>query len=377
MNPELIDEALVAVNAAAACARLYGGDHPAIDMHAKRATEAIASAASEGALRVVFLESKVVCGSASLPSGKALREGVFSMLGRELPDCIEFRKGVDETAIRALIDTLESGDTSRLGASTRMCWVDREPGDPNANEPVTIGDPDFLSYELRSLWDQTATRGQAPVESVEALAADVVAAVAAGSATVLPMANLKDHDEYTYCHAINVGVMSSALASAVGLSKQRVFDITCGALLHDVGKSAISLEIINKRGQLSEAERARMNDHPAEGAAILAASPGLAPVVVSIAYEHHLKLDGGGYPSVPKGWKVALASQIVHIADVFDALRTHRPYRRALPMDKTLEILGEEAGVAFDSDLYRVFVDHVLRMTPTVDDEGELGALAA
>ncbi len=367
MPADTIDSALVAINAAWACKRLYGDGRPAIEMHARRAAEALAAQGLP--CRVVFLENKVVCDGVSLPSGKALCEGAFARLGRGLPDCLELRQGISPDSILRLIAALESGRWGDDIEGLRLCWVDRAPDAlAPGEELITIGDPAFLSHELRTLWDQTAVKGEAPVKSVEALAGDVVTAVSAGSATVLPMANLKNHDEYTYVHAINVGVMSSALARAVGLSQDRVFDITCAALLHDVGKSTISLEIINKTGKLNDIERARMNDHPAEGAALLAASPGLAPVAVSVAYEHHMTLDGGGYPKAPKGWKVALASQVVHIADVFDALRTHRSYRKAMPLDKAIEILDAESGVAYDADLYRVFVDHVLNATPRAID---------
>lgn len=365
MSVELIDEALVAVNAAFACRRLYGEEHPAIDMHATRAAELIIRAlGARPMIRVVFLEGKVVCEDASLPSGKAIAAGAFARLGRELPDCLDLDPAINAHAVGALIDTLGGGSPPASLPGIRFRWLNHGGDDFEPDAPIIIADARFMSHELRTAWDQTVLRGQAPVKAIEALAGDVVAAVAAGSATVLPMAALKGHDEYTYVHAINVGVMSSALARAVGLSAERVFHITCAALLHDVGKGAIPLEIINKQGALDDSERARMNEHPAEGAAILAASPGLSPVAVSVAYEHHMKLDGGGYPKPPRGWRVGLASQVVHIADVFDALRTHRPYREALPMEKTLEILGQESGVAFDAELYRVFVEHVLRATP-------------
>ncbi|MFI4897414.1 MAG: HD-GYP domain-containing protein, partial [Phycisphaerales bacterium JB059] len=361
----LIDEALVAVNAAFACRRLYGEEHPAISMHARRAAELIARAVGARPLiRVVLLEGKVVCEGGSLPSSDALASGAFARLGRDLPDCLDLDATVTGTSILGLIETLGGGAAPSPLPGVRFRWLNHDGDDAEPDAPVVIADARFMSHELRTAWDQTVLRGQAPVKAIEALAGDVVAAVSAGSATVLPMADLKGHDEYTYVHAINVGVMSSALARAVGLSPERVFHITCAALLHDVGKGAIPLEIVNKKGPLDEQERARMNDHPAEGAAILAASPGLSPVAVSVAYEHHMKLDGGGYPTPPRGWRVGLASQVVHIADVFDALRTHRPYREALPMQRTLEILGEESGVAFDAELYRVFVEHVLRVTP-------------
>ncbi len=362
MSIDTINGALVAINAATACRRLYGGEHPAIDMHTQRAADALSGLAWTGVpRRVVFLESKVVCDGASLPSGKALRDGAFTRLGSGLPDCLELRDGINAESISRLIDTLETGRLAGEMRGIRLCWVDQEPDAEDLdNALISIGDPTFLSHELRTAWDQTALKGKAPVASIEALAGDVIAAISAGSATVLPMANLKSHDEYTYVHAINVGVMSSALARAVGLSPDRVFDITCAALLHDVGKSAIPLDILNKTGKLTDSERLRMNDHPAEGAAILAASPGLSPIVVSVAYEHHMKLDGGGYPNPPRGWKVSLAGQVVHIADVFDALRTHRPYRKAMSQEKALAILGEESGVAFDAELFRIFVDHVL-----------------
>ena len=102
-----------------------------------------------------------------------------------------------------------------------------------------------------------------------------------------------------------------------------------------------------------------MQMHPVEGARLLLNTPGVLELFPIVAYEHHVFADGSGYPKVPKGWKLNLASRIVQVADVFDALRTHRPYRRGMPVPKIVEIMQGDVGPRFDADLIDVFFQQI------------------
>ena len=92
---------------------------------------------------------------------------------------------------------------------------------------------------------------------------------------------------------------------------------------------------------------------------MLLATPQVPELSVVVAYEHHIRADGSGYPKVPKGWKLNLASRIVQVADVFDALRTNRPYRKALPLPKIIDIMKKDVGTFFDADLLDLFFEYV------------------
>jgi putative two-component system response regulator len=126
-------------------------------------------------------------------------------------------------------------------------------------------------------------------------------------------------------------------------------------LLHDVGKIRIPLEVLTKPGKLTDAERQLMNRHPADGARIIFHSDDDLDLAAVVAYEHHIMLDGGGYPRMHYGRACALASRLVHVCDVYDALRTKRPYRDAWASEKVVAYLVERAGTEFDPDLVNAF----------------------
>jgi putative two-component system response regulator len=127
-------------------------------------------------------------------------------------------------------------------------------------------------------------------------------------------------------------------------------------LLHDIGKIRIPLEVLTKPGRLTDDERLVMNQHPVDGARIILQSEEELELAATVAYEHHVMLDGGGYPSMHYGRSCTLASRLVHVCDVFDALSTKRPYRDAWPSDKTVAYLQERAGSEFDPDLVVEFI---------------------
>jgi putative two-component system response regulator len=127
-------------------------------------------------------------------------------------------------------------------------------------------------------------------------------------------------------------------------------------LLHDIGKIRIPLEVLTKPGKLSDAERLTINRHPSDGARIIMQSDDELDLAAVVAYEHHVMLNGGGYPAMHYGRACALASRLVHVCDVYDALRTRRPYRDAWESERVIAYLSERAGAEFDPDLVTAFI---------------------
>src|SRR5581483_8706154 len=192
--------------------------------------------------------------------------------------------------------------------------------------------------QLKRIWGQLQN-GQPPRNHLADLVESIRLTVAVGEDVCRQLAELKNHDEYTFVHTVNVGILSAALGEAAGMSEEQIFQLTVAALLHDVGKQRTPLEILNKTGKLEEIERKRMERHTVEGAAILLSRKGVPDVAPIVAFEHHANLDGTGYPNLGRLARPHLASQIVHVADVFDALRTNRPYRAAMEPAKARAIL--------------------------------------
>jgi len=172
----------------------------------------------------------------------------------------------------------------------------------------------------------------------------------------IPLVRLKEFDQYTTTHALNVSVLAMALAEFVGLSPREVRTFGVAGLLHDLGKVKIPPEILNKPGKLNDDERQVMNRHTVEGAKLILDSEEHLDLAAVVAYEHHIRIDGGGYPALIYARACHQASNLVHVCDVFDALRTHRPYREAWPTERVLKVIEEGAGPEFDRDLALAFV---------------------
>lgn len=208
---------------------------------------------------------------------------------------------------------------------------------------------DWIHAELKD-------RRQLHMLEAESIVRSLSVAMHGDQAFVIPLLKLKDFDQYTTTHAMNVAILSMSLAEYIGLSPSEIRAFGISGLLHDLGKVTIPEEILNKPGKLTDEERAVMNAHPAEGARIILTTEDQLDLAATVAFEHHIKLNGGGYPTTRTPRRCHQASDMVHICDVFDALRTNRPYRDAWEQARVLSYLEEGAGTEFDPDLSRAFV---------------------
>jgi putative two-component system response regulator len=156
------------------------------------------------------------------------------------------------------------------------------------------------------------------------------------------------------------------LAEWMGMGPQDVRTFGVAGLLHDLGKVRIPREILVKPGKLTEEERAVMQRHPSEGAKIILGSDQDLDLAAVVAYEHHIMLNGGGYPVFRYPRDCHSASKLVHVCDVYDALRTNRPYRSAWPAERVLSYIEERAGTEFDPEAARAFVRMMREWEPEV-----------
>ena len=227
------------------------------------------------------------------------------------------------------------------------------------------------------LHDEMIGGGRLQLAEAEAVVRSLSLAMHGDRAVVLPLLSLRRFDEYTTTHSLNVCVLSMALAEWVGLGARDIRAFGVSGLLHDIGKTRIPLEILNKAGRLAPEEREVMNRHPVEGARIIVASEENLDLAAVVAYEHHIMLNGGGYPKFDYPRDCHQASKMVHVCDVYDALRTNRPYRAAWPAQKVLDYLGERAGTEFDPEIARSFIKMMQEWEPRVASADPAPAAAA
>ena len=219
---------------------------------------------------------------------------------------------------------------------------------------------------VRWLHDQAKNTETIPLIEAETIVRSLSVAMHAERGLVLPLLQLKAFDQYTTTHSLNVSVLAMALAEFLQLSGAEVRAYGLAGLLHDIGKTRIPLDILTKPGKLTDQEREIMNQHPSDGARLILRSEDDLDLAAIVAYEHHIMIDGGGYPLMRFGRMCHRASRLVHVCDVFDALRTHRPYRDAWPLEKTLNYIQERAGQEFDLAIVQSFLAMLRQWEPRI-----------
>lgn len=223
---------------------------------------------------------------------------------------------------------------------------------PTATIKYSLGEE---ADTVRWMHDEVQLRGQLPLIEAEAVVRSLSVAMHADSEIVIPLVQLKEFDQYTTTHSINVSVLAMALAEFLGLGAQDVRAFGVAGLLHDLGKVRIPKDVLTKKGRLTEEEWSVMRRHPVEGAKIIVESDRQLDLAAVVAYEHHIMLNGGGYPGMHFHRDCHQASKLVHVCDVYDALRTKRPYRDAWESEKALEYMEGRVGTDFDPEIMKAF----------------------
>ncbi|MBW3629966.1 MAG: HD domain-containing protein [Gemmatimonadetes bacterium] len=168
------------------------------------------------------------------------------------------------------------------------------------------------------------------VRRVKRAVQQVVDQVLHNESSMISMTVLRDYDQYTFAHSVNVCIFAIALGKKLGLSRMELYELGMGALVHDLGKARMPIELTNKTGQLADPEWELIKEHPTEGLLTLMEMRGLGDFplrAMLIAYEHHMKVDQTGYPPPIRPREISMFSKIVAVADSFDAATTRRSYQ--------------------------------------------------
>lgn len=174
--------------------------------------------------------------------------------------------------------------------------------------------------------------------------------------------SIQERDVVTYEHSRRVATYVQRLARHLGWSRREARDLALAALVHDLGKTWIANDILNKSGALSEDERRKMERHPVIGARILIGCD-IDPFYVETVLHHHEKWNGQGYPAGKQGEDIPLGARLLTIADVYDVLTSWRPYKNASSTSEARERLLVDAKICFDPQIVDAFV-HLLDITP-------------
>jgi putative nucleotidyltransferase with HDIG domain len=226
-----------------------------------------------------------------------------------------------------------------------------------------LGTTATIAYTLQDdietiewMHQQVQEQGEIPMLEAEMVVRSLSTAMHSQDEILLPLLQLKEFDQYTTTHSTNVAVLAMAVAEHIGLQGRDVRVMGVAGLLHDLGKVRIPKDILVKPGSFTDEERRIMQRHPDEGARIILGRDVRLEVPAIVAYEHHIMLNGGGYPAMHYSRPTHIASRLVHVCDVYDALCTNRPYRKAWPSEKALALIEENSGDDFDPQFAVPFV---------------------
>jgi len=194
--------------------------------------------------------------------------------------------------------------------------------------------------------------GRPDLRHAKRLVQPVVDSIMRHEYSIVGLTALKDHDEYTYAHCVNVSVLSVSMGQVLGLTRQALADLGVSALLHDMGKISVPAEVLQKPAALSAEEWQLMRRHPIEGVKMLIRMPGLSPLTIDamrVCLEHHMNFDRTGYPDVSVEWGQSTLARIVAVADCFDAITAHRAYhKRPRSAFEGLQYMMGPTRVSFD-----------------------------
>ena len=277
----------------------------------------------------------------------------------------EYEEFLEEMMARITLSVIDSAEVRPTRSSgikigslgirgeTREIQETLEADVPVARINYSLGDE---AASILSMHKEVQERGKLPLAEAEAVVRSLSMAMHGDSEMILPLLQLKEFDEYTTTHSLNVSVLTMALAESLGLATEDVRTFGIAGLLHDLGKVNVPQDILNKPGKLTDQEREVMQQHPTTGARLIIESGRRLDLAAAVAHEHHIMINGHGYPKRHYDRDCHKASKLVHVCDVFDALRTRRPYRDAWESAKALSYIEERAGTEFEPEAATAFV---------------------
>ena len=349
-------------------ADLYSPNHPLVQRGIDNLVAATQQALQNAhSIIVGFIDDEIVVDGSRLPRGTAALVGFARDLRERDIEKITLSRGLTREELKNFVAVL--GDRKSkvplpdqlaargvrniaLGRVVIEEVTDEQAGIVAAKRIYTTA-----VQTAESLWE-SAKAGEQPDPGAARKIIDGLARLVTQDRTsLMALTALKKYDNYTFTHMVNVSALAMAQARSLNLDGALLREFGFAALMHDIGKVNTPLEVLNKPGKLSTEEFDVMKRHVVDGAHILRRTPEMPALAPIVAFEHHLKQDLSGYPEKIGSRKLNLCTMIVSIADVFDALRSNRPYREGMATTRIRSIMAEQGNPAFNQVLLKRFVN--------------------
>jgi HD-GYP domain-containing protein (c-di-GMP phosphodiesterase class II) len=227
--------------------------------------------------------------------------------------------------------------------------------------------PDIISEQtrlesvktVREVFRNFETKKRIDLKTVQETVNNLIDEVLSNRDLLMNFSDIRSYDDYTFCHSVQVCVLSIITGLSMGLDQLKLKELGAGALIHDIGKTRLDKELLNKPGQLTPEEYNEIKRHSEVGFEILRANREMSLLSAHIAFQHHERWDGQGYPRGLRGEEIHQYSRIVSVADVFDALVADRPYRKAFSTNQAISLMRRMSGTQFEPSVLEVLISNI------------------
>ena len=347
-------------------AQLYAPDHPIGKRNVAALAETITVAlAAHATLTIGIVEDDLVVGDTPVPRAAETMGELMRRLQQAGIERIVIEDGVEPEEITELVQTVARADRGTAPPAPRLQHI--RVGKLQVEQKVeSVGDMSTFQHLYQDavgiaerLWDSATTEGKPDADAARGIVDSLAQAVAQNRTALLALTALKNYDNYTFTHMVNVSILTMGQGRGLGIDGAALRQLGLAALLHDIGKVRTPPEILNKTEQLTDREFEILKRHTVDGAQILRTTPEVPALAPVVAFEHHLRADGTGYPRGVSRPELNVATMLCGISDVYDAMRSQRVYQQAFPTDRILSVLQRNDGKQFDQNLVRRFVQLV------------------
>jgi HD-GYP domain-containing protein (c-di-GMP phosphodiesterase class II) len=334
---------------------LYPANHPRVTQAVEMVLKDLRDTHEE-AITYLIVDDDLVVGDDIIRKTTLSVRQFIEILKRNGIERLTLAAGLDADEMRALISALAAGEPAASSPHIILgrvrVVIDEEKVDSKSRE-LTVEQLEAA----REAWSKFRVEKQLPMAQLEDLVWSFVDSISRTTRAILPLAKLREHDEYTFVHSVNVSMLVLAQARSFGIQGPMLHAFGMAGLLHDIGKLTVPITVLNKPGKLEGAEWETMKGHAQYGSWYLSQIEGTSPLSIVVAFEHHLRYDGQpNYPLLRTPRVPNVASRMTSIADTFDAMSTVRPYQQPLGRAVAFELLRKRSETFYDPMLVGNFI---------------------
>ena len=347
-------------------AQLYAAEHPLLGRNVDGLMTALRALHQQApSVAIGIVGRQLVVADTPMPKASAGMTELIKRLRDHGIERLAFDRGITAVEVTAFVHAvaaLGGKDSPDAGLQSAHIHVGRIRTEEKRNDG--IGSDMAAIRQLystavaaaESIWESAATEGMPDVPGALQAVDGLADAVTQNRTALVALTAMRNYDNYTFTHMVNVSILTMGQARALGIEGRLLREFGLSALMHDIGKVRTPKEILNKPDKLTDDEFEIMRRHTVDGAEILRRTPEMPILAPVVAFEHHLRLDGTGYPPGVRRDALNLGTMLCSISDIYDAMRSQRAYQQAFPTERILAVLKRNDGTQFDQHLVRRFV---------------------